>query len=486
MLTRLTVAETIKGLQEKQFSSLELTNAYLERIEALDKDINAYITVTAEKARKQAAASDKRRIEGNALSAFDGVPVGIKDIICTKGVRTTAASKMLENFVPPYSATCWNKLENAGCVLLGKLNMDEFAMGSSTENSAFFTTKNPFDLACVPGGSSGGSAAAVAADMAPFSLGTDTGGSVRQPASFCGTVGLKPTYGRVSRFGVIPYASSLDQVGIFAKSIEDCALILSYISGKDEMDSTSVPVEVPDYSVLLDNGVKGMKIGLPKEYFGEGIAKAISDMIKAQAQKLAEAGAEIVEVSLPHTGYALPAYYIMATAEASANLARYDGVRYGLRVERDNLADMFKATRSQGFGAEVKRRIMLGTYALSSGYYEAYYNKTLQVRTLVKKDFDDCFAAGIDCLLTPTAPTTAFRLDEKSNDPLAMYMSDICTVTVNMAGLPALVVPCGELGGLPVGAQLIGAPFAEEKLFRSGRVLENERLIPQFRNREGR
>lgn len=486
MLTRLTVAETIKGLQEKQFSSLELTNVYLERIKVLDKDINAYITVTAEKAREQAAASDKRRAEGNALSAFDGVPVGIKDIICTKGVRTTAASRMLENFVPPYSATCWNKLENAGCVLLGKLNMDEFAMGSSTENSAFFTTKNPFDLAFVPGGSSGGSAAAVAADMAPFSLGTDTGGSVRQPASFCGTVGLKPTYGRVSRFGVIPYASSLDQVGIFAKSIEDCALILSYISGKDEMDSTSVPVEVPDYSLLLDSGVKGMKIGLPKEYFGEGIAKAISDMIKAQAQKLAEAGAEIVEVSLPHTGYALPAYYIMATAEASANLARYDGVRYGLRVERDNLADMFKATRSQGFGAEVKRRIMLGTYALSSGYYDAYYNKTLQVRTLVKKDFDDCFAAGIDCLLTPTAPTTAFRLDEKSNDPLAMYMSDICTVTVNMAGLPALVVPCGELGGLPVGAQLIGAPFAEEKLFRSGRVLENERLIPQFRNREGR
>ena len=486
MLTKLTVAELIAGLKDKSFSSSEVTEAYLARIEELDKDICSYITVTADKAKKDAAAADKRRAENKELSILDGVPMGIKDIICTEGVRTTAASKMLENFIPPYSATCYKKLEEAGCVLLGKLNMDEFAMGSSTENSAFFNTRNPFDLERVPGGSSGGSAAAVAADLAPFALGTDTGGSVRQPACLCGTVGLKPTYGRISRFGVIPYASSLDQVGVFTKSVEDCAYVLKFLAGKDEMDSTCAPVDVPDYNQLLDKDIKGMKIALPKEYFGEGIDAEIIALIRAQAEKLAEAGAEIVEISLPHTKYALPAYYIMATAEASANLARYDGVRYGLRVERDNLNDMFKATRSAGFGNEVKRRIMLGTYALSSGYYDAYYNKTLQVRTLVKKDFDDCFAAGIDCLLTPTSPTTAFKIGEKSNDPLAMYMSDICTITVNMAGLPGLVVPCGMIEGLPVGAQLIGAPFAEDKLLRIGKAMELPRMFPEFKNREGK
>lgn len=486
MLTQLTVKELLKGLQDRSFSSVELTEAYLARIKDLDKDIKAYITVTEEQALAAAAAADKRRADCKELSPFDGVPMAVKDIICTEGVRTTAASKILSNFVPPYNATCYQGLINNGCVLLGKLNMDEFAMGSSTENSAFFNTHNPFDLERVPGGSSGGSAAAVAADMASFALGTDTGGSVRQPASLCGTVGLKPTYGRVSRFGVIPYASSLDQVGIFNKSVEDCALTLPLIAGKDELDSTSAPVPVPNYYEALAEDVKGMRIGLPKEYFGEGIDKEIIALIKTQADKLAAAGAEIVEVSLPHTKYALPAYYIMATAEASANLARYDGVRYGVRVERDNLTDMFKATRSAGFGSEVKRRIMLGTYALSSGYYDAYYNKTLQVRTLVKKDFDDVFAAGIDCLLTPTSPTTAFKIGEKSDDPLAMYMSDICTITVNMAGLPALVVPCGLQEGLPVGAQLIGAPFAEDKLLRVGKELEIPRLIPQFLHREGR
>ena len=476
-VTSLTLSQLMDKLNRRELSSTEITESYIERISKLDPIIRSYITVTGELALKSAAESDRRRAEGKALSPLDGIPAAIKDVICTEGVRTTAASKMLENFIPPYNATCYKRLVDAGSVLIGKCNMDEYAMGSSTENSAFFNTRNPFDIERVPGGSSGGSAAAVAADLAPFALGTDTGGSVRQPASFCGVVGLKPTYGRISRFGVIPYASSLDQVGLFTKDVTDCAVLLGYVAGHDEYDSTSVDDGAQDYLKEISNGVKGLKIGLPAEYFEDGIDEAVRERVLASAEKLRQAGAEIINVSLPHTKYALPAYYIMATAEASSNLARYDGVRYGLRVPKDNLREMFKATRSAGFGSEVKRRIMLGTHALSSGYYDAYYNKTLQVRTLVKEDFDSVFQT-VDCLLTPTAPTTAFKIGEKTNDPLAMYMSDICTITVNMAGLPGMVVPCGDVLGLPVGAQLIGPAFSEALLLRIGKTLEGERMFP--------
>lgn len=477
-ITDMTIKDMAEALAAKEFSAEEATQAHLQRIEQMDGDVNAFIKVTAERALDDARASDKRRAAGQTLSPLDGVPVAIKDIICTEGISTTCASRILESYVPPYSATCWQRLEQAGSVLLGKVNMDEFAMGSSTESSFFGPTRNPFDLERVPGGSSGGSAAAVAADMAMFSLGTDTGGSVRQPAHFCGVVGLKPTYGRISRFGVIPYASSLDQVGVLAKSCYDAALVLQQVAGRDKMDSTSAPEPVADYAAACGQDIKGMKIGVPQEFISESIDPAIIEQLNLAIEQLRGLGAVVETVSLPHTSYALPAYYVLAPAEASSNLARYDGVRYGLRVEADNVHDMFSATRSAGFGAEVKRRIMLGTYALSSGYYDAYYNKTLQVRTLIKQDYDTVFAQGFDCLLTPAAPSTAFRLGEHTDDPLTMYMQDVCTVPINLAGLPALVVPYGLSQGLPVGLQLIGPGFSEDKLLKVGSNLESARLLP--------
>ncbi|MBQ6841856.1 MAG: Asp-tRNA(Asn)/Glu-tRNA(Gln) amidotransferase subunit GatA [Firmicutes bacterium] len=480
-ITRLTISELAAGLADGSLTSTAITTAYLDRIAAVDEQVNAYICVCREQALLDAAAADARRAAGAPLSALDGVPVAVKDIFCTKGVKTTCASHILENFIPPYDSTCWKKMADAGMILLGKVNMDEFAMGSTTESSYFGITRNPFDLTKVPGGSSGGSAAAVAADMAPAALGTDTGGSIRQPAHFCGVVGIKPTYGRISRYGIIPYASSLDQAGIFAKNCRDAACLLEVVSGKDKMDSTSAPQPVGKYVDACDKGVAGMKIGLPKEYFSEGIAPEIIDVVKAAAAKLAAASAEIVEVSLPHTQYALPAYYILASAEASSNLSRYDGMRYGLRVTKENVSATMAATRTEGFGDEVKRRIMIGTYVLSSGYYDAYYNKTLQVRTLIKEDFDKVFASGIDCLLTPVAPTTAYGIGEKTDDPLAMYMGDVCTVPVNISGLPGLVVPQQLLSGLPCGVQLIGKPFGEEELFRAGAAIETERMLPELK-----
>lgn len=480
-ITDMTACELAAALTEKRLSSREATAAYLDRIAALDKEINSYITVTPEQAMKDAEASDKRRAEGRALSPLDGVPMALKDVICSKGVRTTAASKILYNFVPPYDATCWQKLKSAGAVLLGKVNMDEFAMGSSTETSAFGPTRNPWDEERVPGGSSGGSAAAVAAGLAAYSLGTDTGGSVRQPAHFCGVVGLKPTYGRVSRYGVIPYASSLDQVGVLARDCRDAASVLQLIAGQDRMDSTSAPAPVEDYASACGEDITGLKIGLPKEFMSDAIAPDIAFAMRQGAERLAAQGAVVEEVSLPHSAYALPTYYILASAEASSNLARYDGVRYGARAENaENVYDMFTATRSANFGAEVKRRIMLGTFALSSGYYDAYYNKTMQVRTLIKQDYDQAFSSGFDCLMTPAAPTTAFKLGEMTDDPLTMYMQDICTVPVNLAGLPGLVVPVGlDNGNLPIGAQLIGRSFGERTLFSVGSRLESPlRLQP--------
>lgn len=470
-ILQMTVAELAAALNNGELTSVEITEAYLAQTAALDQHINAYITVCPELALQMAKASDERRAQGKALSKLDGIPVALKDIICTDGVLTTCASKILSNFVPPYNATCWQKLVECGAVLLGKCNMDEFAMGSTTESSYFGPTKNPHDLTCVPGGSSGGSAAAVASLMAPYSLGTDTGGSVRQPASFCGVVGLKPTYGRISRFGVVAYASSLDQVGIFSRCVADCADILTLTAGDDPLDSTCSEAATGDYAAACNKGVKGMKIGLPKEFLAEGIDKRIITKVQEAADKLQEQGAEIIEVSLPHTRYALPAYYVLATAEASSNLARYDGIRYGVREQGDDLEETYLKSRSHGFGEEVKRRIMLGTYALSSGYYDAYYNKTLQVRTLVREDYLKAFET-VDCLLTPTAPTVAYPLGSVSDNPLAMYMGDVCTVTVNMAGLPGLAVPYGLLDEKPLGLQLIGRPFDEAALFAVGSALE--------------
>lgn len=475
----MTINDMAAALAAKEFSSVEATKEHLARIEKMDREINSYIRVTPEQALAAAEASDKRRAEGKAFGPLDGIPMAVKDIICTKGVNTTCASKILQSYVPPYNATCWQKLENIGAVSLGKLNMDEFAMGSSTETSAFGVCRNPFDKDCVPGGSSGGSAAAVAADMAVYTLGTDTGGSIRQPAHFCGVVGLKPTYGRVSRFGVIPYASSLDQVGVLAKTCADAGIVLSAISGKDPMDSTSAEQPVPDYAAACGQSLKGLKVGIAREFVEAGIDPEILAELNKAAKALEEAGAVVEEISLPHTSYALPTYYVLASAEASSNLARYDGVRFGMRVDADHLHSMMIETRNAGFGDEVKRRIMLGTYALSSGYYDAYYNKTLQVRTLIKQDYDNVFAAGFDCILTPPAPSAAFKLGQNTDDPLTMYMQDICTVPVNLAGLPALVVPMAlNSEGLPMGVQLIGAPFGEEKLLSLGSALQGPILTP--------
>ena len=454
-------------LQARQVSSVEITNSFLDRIESTDQSINAFITVTKEQALLDAAAADQRIAAGNC-APLTGIPVALKDIFLTEGVRTTSASKMLDNFIAPYDATAWTRMKSQGAVLLGKLNQDEFAMGSSCENSAFGPTRNPWNKDHIPGGSSGGSAAAIAAQQAVATLGTDTGGSIRQPASHCGCVGLKPTYGRVSRYGVIAYASSLDQVGPMTRDVTDAALLLGVIAGYDPKDSTSVDCPVPDYTAALQQGVKGLTIGLPKEYFIDGLDADVQQAMEQAIAVYRQLGAEFVEVSLPHTNYAVATYYLIATAEASSNLARYEGVRFGHRAkDTAGLIDLMMQSRSEGFGAEVKRRIMLGTYALSSGYYDAYYIKAQKVRTLIQQDFSEAFRS-VDLLLTPVAPTPAFRIGEKTADPLQMYLSDIFTIPVNLAGICGISVPAGiSSNGLPIGLQLLGRPFGEETILRA-------------------
>lgn len=463
--------QTIHGLHQqlknRQVSSVELTRSFLSRIEATDQAINAFITVTHEQALAAAEAADQR-IAAGQCDLLTGIPLALKDIFLTDGVRTTCASKILGNFVAPYDATAWAKLKAQGAVLLGKLNMDEFAMGSSSENSAFGPTHNPWNREHIPGGSSGGSAAAVAAQQAVATLGTDTGGSIRQPASHCGCVGLKPTYGRVSRYGVIAYASSLDQVGPMTRDVTDAALLLGAIAGHDPKDSTSVDCPVPDYAAALAQGAKGLKIGLPKEYFIDGLDPDVQQAMDQAIAVYRKLGAEFIEVSLPHTNYAVATYYLIATAEASSNLARYEGVRFGHRAaDTSGLIDLMMQSRAQGFGAEVKRRIMLGTYALSSGYYDAYYLKAQKVRTLIQQDFSRAYQQ-VDLLLTPVAPTPAFRIGEKTADPLQMYLSDIFTIPVNLAGICGISVPAGiSSNGLPIGLQLLGRPFDEETILRA-------------------
>ncbi len=472
MLTDLTIHELSARFRQNDATPTEAAREYLDRIAALDPKVKAYLTVTAEAALARAAEADARFKTGAPLGPLDGVPLGLKDVLCTRGVRTTAGSKILEGFVPPYDATVVARLARAGAVILGKLNMDEFAMGSSTENSGYFATRNPWDLSRVPGGSSGGSAAAVAADLAAATLGTDTGGSIRQPAAFCGTVGLKPTYGRVSRYGLIAFASSLDQIGPFAKDVEDAALMLQAIAGHDPMDSTSAAVPVPDYAAGLGQGVEGLKVGIPAEYFIEGLDPEVETAVRAAIEILKGLGAKTESVSLPHTEYGLAAYYVIGPAEASSNLARYDGVKYGLRVPgaRD-LIDMYSRTRGAGFGAEVKRRVMLGTYALSAGYYDAYYGKAQKVRTLVQRDFQKAFER-VDVIVAPTTPSAAFRTGEKE-DPLSMYLNDVFTIPVNLAGLPGVSVPAGfTKGGLPVGLQVIGKAFDEAAVLRTAKAYE--------------
>ncbi|MGO0122539.1 Asp-tRNA(Asn)/Glu-tRNA(Gln) amidotransferase subunit GatA [Desulfothermobacter acidiphilus] len=463
-----------------EISAREIVDAYLERIKQVEPRVKAFLSLCEDRARRQAEELDRSRSAKEPLGPLAGIPVAIKDNLCVKNHPATCASKILANFYPPYDATVVRRLEEAGAIIIGKTNLDEFAMGSSTENSAFHPTANPWDLSRVPGGSSGGSAAAVAAGEVPVALGSDTGGSIRQPAAFCGVVGLKPTYGRVSRYGLIAFASSLDQIGPFGRTVEDCARLLQAIAGPDPQDSTSIPEKVPDYCGGFTGEIKGMRIGVPREYLGEGIAPEVRETVQAMAHRLAEQGAQVEETSLPYTRYALPAYYLVATAEASSNLARYDGVRYGLRVKAKEAKDAMAWTRKEGFGTEVKRRIMLGTYALSAGYYEAYYLKALKVRTLIKRDFDQAFAR-FDCLLTPTTPTPAFRQGEKLKDPLAMYFTDICTLAVNMAGLPAITVPAGRIEGLPVGVQFIAPPLMEERLFRVAWVVEQIVGFPSWR-----
>ncbi len=471
-LIDLTIWELSTLLRKKEVSSKEVTEAYLERIDAVDQKVKAYITVTAEGALKAAEEADEKIARGDQRP-LTGIPIGLKDVLCTEGIPTTCASKILENFVPPYDATVVARLKKEGAVFLGKLNMDEFAMGSSTENSAFFPTRNPWSLDSIPGGSSGGSAAAVAARIACAALGSDTGGSIRQPASHCGIVGMKPTYGRVSRYGLVAFASSLDQIGPMTRDVRDCAILLNAIAGFDPKDSTSYPGDVPDFTAVIERELDGMRIGVPKEYFGHGIEDSVDSAIRNAISTLEENGARIVEVSLPHTEYAVATYYIIAPAEASSNLMRYDGVKYGFRASGyKNLLDMYKETRSQGFGPEVKRRIMLGTYSLSSGYYDAYYKKASQVRTIIRDDFLKAFNV-CDCLITPVAPTPPFRIGEKVDDPLQMYLSDIFTIPVNLAGLPGISVPCALTeAGLPIGVQFIAPPFREETLIHVGSAFE--------------
>ncbi|MGQ9609988.1 MAG: Asp-tRNA(Asn)/Glu-tRNA(Gln) amidotransferase subunit GatA [bacterium] len=473
-ICQLTSHEIHDLLIKRKISALEVTKSVFQQIDKVEDKIHSYITLTREEALKTAEKVDKKIGSGENISPLSGIPVAIKDVMCTKGVLTTCGSKILSNFIPPYDATVVKKLKDMDVVIIGKTNMDEFAMGSSTETSYFSITRNPWNLDMVPGGSSGGSATSVIAGEAICSLGSDTGGSIRQPAALCGLVGLKPTYGRVSRYGLIAFASSLDQIGPFTKDVTDCAIMLNAISGKDEMDSTSVDLPVPDYTKSLINDVKGIKIGIPKEYFmDEGMEPDVIEKVRSAAKLLEELGAICEEVSLPHTDYGIADYQIISRAEASANLARYDGVRYGYRAENSiSLMDMYKKTRSEGFGAEVKLRIMLGTYALSSGYYDAYYLKAQKVRTLIKKDFDEVFKT-FDVILTPTSPTTAFKFGEKLDDPLTMYLSDVFTVNCNLAGIPGISIPCGfNSSGLPIGLQLLAKPFNEEMIFRVAYTFE--------------
>ena len=466
VINHLTIHEAHKLLKAKQLSSVELTKAMLEHVHQVEPKIHALVTLTDELALKQAAQADKLIASGDA-SPLTGIPMVIKDVICTKGVRTTCSSKMLENFVPPYDATVVEKLNNRGVVVIGKTNMDEFAMGSSTENSAFFPTHNPWNLSRVPGGSSGGSAAAVAAGEVIYALGSDTGGSIRQPAGFCSVTGLKPTYGRVSRYGLVAFASSLDQIGPLTQDVTDCALVLNAIAGYDNRDSTSVPYPIPDYTQCLTTDLNGLCIGVPKEYFVEGMQAEVKTAMQVAINKLEELGARVEwEISLPHTPYALAVYYIIAPSEASANLARYDGVKYGFSYQdTDSMWEALEKTRQYGFGAEVKRRIMLGTYALSAGYYDAYYLKAQKVRTLIRREFDQAFEK-YDALITPTSPTVPFKIGEKVDDPVQMYLSDVCTLPINIAGLPAISIPAGFADGLPIGMQIIGKPFGEETILK--------------------
>lgn len=470
-----TAAQLHEMLLKKQCSAVEITQSVLDRIDAVDGEIGAYLTVTREQALAAAEAADRKIAAGEEIGPLTGIPVGIKDNICTEGIVTTCASKMLYNFMPPYNATVIEKLQKAGYVLPGKLNMDEFAMGSSCETSHFKQTHNPHDPDRVPGGSSGGSAAAVAAGEAILALGSDTGGSIRQPASCCGVIGLKPTYGSVSRYGLIAFASSLDQIGPFGRCVEDVAALYGVLCGHDPMDATSARRDYPDFAARLQGNVQGLRIGIPKEYYGEGLDPDVYGLIREALSDLEKAGATLVDVSLPSTDYALAAYYIISSAEASSNLARYDGVKYGYRTEKyDSLNEMYEKSRSEGFGDEVKRRIMLGTFVLSSGYYDAYYKRAKVVQKVIRDEFSAAFEQ-CDILLTPTTPSTAFKLGENVGDPLKMYASDICTVTVNIAGLPGMSVPCGRLNGLPVGMQLIGPAFSEQRLFDVAYAFQNIR-----------
>jgi aspartyl-tRNA(Asn)/glutamyl-tRNA(Gln) amidotransferase subunit A len=470
-LYQLTIHEAHKLLEEKQVSSVELTRACLERIQQVEPEVRAIVTLTEELALEQAQKADEILAAGSS-SPLTGIPALIKDNMCTRGIPTTCSSRMLQNFIPPYDATVVEKLNDCGVVIVGKSNMDEFAMGSSTENSALQTTHNPWDLSRVPGGSSGGSAAAVAADEAIYALGSDTGGSIRQPAGFCSVTGLKPTYGRVSRYGLVAFASSLDQIGPLTKDVTDCALVMNAIACYDSGDSTSVPQTTPDYTQCLTGDVRGLRIGVPKEYFVEGMQAEVQTAIEAAISKLEELGAKAEEVSLPSTRYALAVYYIIAPSEASANLARYDGVKYGFSArEAENMWDAMEKTRQYGFGPEVKRRIMLGTYALSAGYYDAYYLKAQRVRTLIRQEFDRVFEK-YDVLVTPTSPTVPFKIGEKVDDPVQMYLSDVCTLPINIAGLPAISIPAGYADGLPIGMQIISKPFAEETILKIAHAYE--------------
>lgn len=487
-ITELTVHELKEKLASKEITIPEITKAYINRIHEKEKDIGAFVTVLEENAMNKAKEIEEKVNNNEIKGNLAGIPIGIKDNICTKGIHTTCSSKMLENFVSPYDATVMEKINKENMINLGKLNMDEFAMGGSTEYSAFHITKNPWNLNKVPGGSSGGSAAAVASQMVPWALGSDTGGSIRQPASFCGVVGMKPTYGLVSRYGLVAFASSLDQIGPITKDVEDCAMLLNVITGHDEKDSTSENREKVDYTLSLKNNVKGMKIGIPKEFYGEGIQPEVKQKLEEAIEKYKELGAEVEEFSLDIANYALATYYIIACAEASSNLGRFDGIRYGYRTPNYNdLKDIYINSRSEAFGSEVKRRIILGTYVLSSGYYDAYYKKALEVRTLVQSKFDEAFSK-YDVILTPTAPTTAFNIGEKSSNPLEMYLADICTVSVNIAGLPGISIPCGvDKEKMPIGMQLIGQKFSEETLLNAAYTFEQaikfrENYKPEFKN----
>lgn len=469
-LTELTLTQLRDGLRQGSITSVEATQAMLARIVDVDNDIRSYLTITDEMALEQAASADARRAQGEDTPLL-GVPIAVKDIIATQGVPTTAGSKILDGFIPPYDAFVVDQLKAAGAVILGKTNTDEFAMGSSTENSAFVTTSNPWDTERVPGGSSGGSAAAVAARLAFAALGTDTGGSVRQPASFCGVVGLRPTYGRMSRWGVVAFASSLDQVGPFGRTVADCTALFQATAGYDRRDSTSLDVPVPDYEAVLTGDIRGLRVGVPKEYFISGIEPEVEAAVRAAIAQMEQLGAEIVEISLPHTRYALPVYYLIAPAEASANLARYDGIRYGPRVDGENMIESVKRTRSL-FGPEVKRRIMLGTYALSTGYYDEYYGRALKVRTLIKQDFVEAFKQ-VDIIATPTSPTTAFKIGDRADDPLGMYLADIFTLSLNLSAGCGLSLPCGfDSQGLPIGLQLIGDTLQEAKILNAAHAYE--------------